>query len=141
MALSISAMRSSLNSSTMMEGLVDMKYWPILHGNKWEESTFDLTWLLGMGRKKFAIDVFFSMYVYADAKDTNVNLLYVRQTFPRLGRGNVIFRVQEYFFLREGTQKVSRVLQCLLYNPPPFVAENANVFLAANLQSATTGKA
>lgn len=71
---SLAERRSALNSSQLWGALESLGGWPILGSG---QSGLGLSALLGSSRRDFAHEVFFSLYVYADAKDTEHNVLYV----------------------------------------------------------------
>uniref|UniRef100_A0A0K0FDW3 Phosphate-regulating neutral endopeptidase (inferred by orthology to a human protein) n=1 Tax=Strongyloides venezuelensis TaxID=75913 RepID=A0A0K0FDW3_STRVS len=66
--------------------------WPLLFPNGVDGNTsleeLDLTQLLATIRNEYGVEVFFTVYVYADAKDTTKNILSVDQTILSLGRGS-----------------------------------------------------
>jgi hypothetical protein len=66
-----------LKTSALLTALEDLGFWPLLHGDKWQQKKFDMTDMLGKTRRLYGNEVFFSIYVYADAKNTSKNTLYV----------------------------------------------------------------
>uniref|UniRef100_A0A0N4ZHP9 Neprilysin n=1 Tax=Parastrongyloides trichosuri TaxID=131310 RepID=A0A0N4ZHP9_PARTI len=66
--------------------------WPLLYPEEWKnediDNKLDLTKLLATIRNEYGVEVFFTVYVYADAKDTTKNILSVDQSSLSLGRGS-----------------------------------------------------
>ncbi|VDL73866.1 unnamed protein product [Nippostrongylus brasiliensis] len=75
-----------LGTSLLFETLSDLGYWPLLQST-WQREKFDLTDLMGIARRDYGAESFFQIYIYADAKNTSRNTLFVDQTSLSLGRG------------------------------------------------------
>ncbi|VDM92568.1 unnamed protein product, partial [Litomosoides sigmodontis] len=79
----------SLKSSQLLSALRQLATWPLLHdNNNWDDNSFDLTYVLASTRRYFGSETFFQIYVYADAKNTTRNVLYLDQGTLGLGRGS-----------------------------------------------------
>ncbi|CAD6193961.1 unnamed protein product [Caenorhabditis auriculariae] len=76
-----------LKSRLLFDTLEELGRWPLLQKN-WDQSKFDLTDLLMNIRHDYGVDIFFQIYVYADAKNTSRNTLFVDQGILTLGRGS-----------------------------------------------------
>ncbi|KAK0393533.1 hypothetical protein QR680_000260 [Steinernema hermaphroditum] len=72
----------------LQKGFEDIGYWPMLHPDKWAKEKFNMTELLAQTRRQYGNEVFFQIYVYADAKNTKQNRLYIDQGVLGLGRGS-----------------------------------------------------
>ncbi|VDK55333.1 unnamed protein product [Anisakis simplex] len=68
-------------SRQLLSALDSLGNWPLLTPNAWNRSAFDLTSLLAMAKRNYGNEIFFQVYVYADAKNTTKNTLYVRFLF------------------------------------------------------------
>lgn len=60
-----------------MSALESLGGWPLIGTDLWNNETFDLTSLLAAARRNYGNEIFFQVYVYADAKNTTKNTLYV----------------------------------------------------------------
>ncbi|VBB25341.1 unnamed protein product [Acanthocheilonema viteae] len=79
----------SVKSSQLLSSLRQLAKWPLLdNNNEWDENSFDLTYILASSRRYFGNEIFFQIYVYADAKNTTRNILYLDQGALGLGRGS-----------------------------------------------------
>ncbi|KRX48557.1 Neprilysin-2 [Trichinella murrelli] len=75
---------NALKSTNMIKVLELFGGWPILKPN-WNSRSIDLTEIIGQMRGMYSLDVFFSLYVYADAKNTTRNILTIHQGSLGLG--------------------------------------------------------
>ncbi|VDP00663.1 unnamed protein product [Soboliphyme baturini] len=75
---------NEVKSKHIIEIIRKVGGWPMLHGN-WSKDSFDLTELLGKIRRDYSLDIFFTLYVYADAKNTTANILSIHQGSLGLG--------------------------------------------------------
>uniref|UniRef100_A0A0R3RHK8 Neprilysin-2 n=1 Tax=Elaeophora elaphi TaxID=1147741 RepID=A0A0R3RHK8_9BILA len=79
----------SVKSSQLLSSLRQLAKWPLLDNNSdWNDNSFDLTNILASSRRYFGSEIFFQIYVYADAKNTTRNILYLDQGALGLGRGS-----------------------------------------------------
>ncbi|KAK6104828.1 Peptidase M13 family protein [Brugia pahangi] len=83
----------SVKSSQLLKSLRQLAKWPLLDNNNnnnknWNENLFNLTNILASSRRYFGNEIFFQIYVYADAKNTTRNILYLDQGALGLGRGS-----------------------------------------------------
>lgn len=79
----------SIKASQLLAALHELGKWPLLDGNdSWDENSFNLTYLLASSRRSFGSEIFYQVYVYADAKNTTRNTLYIDQGSLGLGRGS-----------------------------------------------------
>lgn len=62
----------------LLDALNLLAKWPLLESGTWDRSAFDFTLLLAAARRDFGNEIFFQVYVYADAKNTTKNTLYVK---------------------------------------------------------------
>ncbi|VDN52138.1 unnamed protein product [Dracunculus medinensis] len=72
----------------LLDALNLLAKWPLLESGTWDRSAFDFTLLLAAARRDFGNEIFFQVYVYADAKNTTKNTLYIDQGVLGLGRGS-----------------------------------------------------
>uniref|UniRef100_A0A183GS20 Neprilysin n=1 Tax=Heligmosomoides polygyrus TaxID=6339 RepID=A0A183GS20_HELPZ len=70
----------------LFETLSELGDWPLLQPT-WKKENFDLTALMGISRRDYGTESFFQIYIYADAKNTSRNTLFVDQASLSLGRG------------------------------------------------------
>ncbi|XGW09237.1 hypothetical protein V3C99_011498 [Haemonchus contortus] len=75
-----------LKTSLLFETLSELGSWPLLQ-TSWQRDTFDLTDLMAIARRDYGAESFFQIYIYADAKNTSRNTLFVDQASLSLGRG------------------------------------------------------
>ncbi|KHJ47677.1 peptidase family M13 [Trichuris suis] len=75
---------NALKSEKIINVLKSLGGWPILESS-WLERDIDLTEIIGKMRGYYSLDVFVSMYVYADAKNTTRNILTIHQGSLGLG--------------------------------------------------------
>jgi hypothetical protein len=66
-----------LKTTALLNALDELGGWPLLHPNRWNSTGFDITRLLAAVRRSYGNEIFFQIYVYADAKNTTRNMLYV----------------------------------------------------------------
>lgn len=78
----------TLKSRQLLSALNSMGSWPLLDPESWNRSTFDFTTLLASARRNYGNEIFFQVYVYADARNTTKNTLYIDQGMLGLGRGS-----------------------------------------------------
>ncbi|VDM97134.1 unnamed protein product [Thelazia callipaeda] len=79
----------SIKSSQLLHALQQLGKWPLLNGkDDWDEKSFNFTSVLASSRRSFGNEIFFQVYVYADAKNTTRNTLYMDQGMLGLGRGS-----------------------------------------------------
>ncbi|TMS33410.1 hypothetical protein L596_001154 [Steinernema carpocapsae] len=78
----------NMKTVPLQKGFEDIGYWPMLHPDKWTNDKFNITELLATTRRQYGNEVFFQIYVYADAKNTKKNTLYIDQGVLGLGRGS-----------------------------------------------------
>ncbi|CAJ0933286.1 unnamed protein product, partial [Mesorhabditis belari] len=97
-----------LHSSLLLTAVDELGGWPMLSGKE-ARSDFDLkegneksheflTELLASSRKHYGTDIFFQIYVYADAKNTSRNTIFVDQGSLSLGRGSKDYYLNETMF-------------------------------------------
>ncbi|CDW57428.1 Peptidase family M13 containing protein [Trichuris trichiura] len=75
---------NALKSEKIIKVLKSLGGWPILE-TSWQQMDVDLTEIIGKMRGYYSLDVFVSMYVYADAKNTTRNILTIHQGSLGLG--------------------------------------------------------
>ncbi|VDM56365.1 unnamed protein product [Angiostrongylus costaricensis] len=75
-----------LKTSLLFETLTELGYWPLLQSD-WNKEKFQLTDLAALARRDYGVESFFQVYIYADAKNTSRNTLFVDQASLSLGRG------------------------------------------------------
>ena len=86
--------RNEKKSEDLRDAIKSLGGWPLLGS----PSSVSLTQLLGNSRREFGHEVFLSLYVYADAKDTQHNVLYIDQGSLALGRGSRDYYLNETLF-------------------------------------------
>uniref|UniRef100_A0A5S6Q7J6 Peptidase M13 N-terminal domain-containing protein n=1 Tax=Trichuris muris TaxID=70415 RepID=A0A5S6Q7J6_TRIMR len=75
---------NAMKSEKMIDVLKSFGGWPVLESN-WRGENVDLTEVIGKMRGYYSLDVFVSLYVYADAKNTTQNILTIHQGSLGLG--------------------------------------------------------
>ncbi|CAJ0584866.1 unnamed protein product, partial [Mesorhabditis spiculigera] len=94
-----------LGSSLLLDAINELGGWPMLTGKDTAADTQNgstkhdfLTSLLAVSRKHFGSDLFFQIYVYADAKNTTRNMITVDQSSLTLGRGSRDYYLNDTMF-------------------------------------------
>jgi hypothetical protein len=73
-----------LRSGPLLTTLEELGYWPILHGEKWQQKQFNITDLLAKILRMHGNNILFSIYVWADPKNFSWNILQVTNFFLRM---------------------------------------------------------
>uniref|UniRef100_A0A0K0E662 Neprilysin n=1 Tax=Strongyloides stercoralis TaxID=6248 RepID=A0A0K0E662_STRER len=85
-----------------LKEIKELGNWPLLFPNGLDNNqpldNIDLTKLLATIRNKYGVEVFFTVYVYADAKDTTKNVLSIDQSTLSLGRGSRDYYLNKTMF-------------------------------------------
>ncbi|VDM29993.1 unnamed protein product, partial [Toxocara canis] len=100
----------------LLSALDSLGSWPLLGPETWNRSAFDLTALLASARRNYGNEIFFQVYVYADAKNTTKNTLYIDQGMLSLGRGSRDYYLNSTVFANhlEAFKKYQREIVKLL---------------------------
>uniref|UniRef100_A0A915CCL5 Peptidase family M13 n=2 Tax=Parascaris univalens TaxID=6257 RepID=A0A915CCL5_PARUN len=106
----------SLKSTQLLSALESLGGWPLIELGLWNNETFDLTSLLAAARRNYGNEIFFQVYVYADAKNTTKNTLYIDQGMLSLGRGSRDYYLNKTMFTNhlEAYKKYQREVAKLL---------------------------
>uniref|UniRef100_A0A913IE97 Neprilysin n=1 Tax=Strongyloides stercoralis TaxID=6248 RepID=A0A913IE97_STRER len=80
----------------LLKSLESYGFWPIIHGNKWKQSQFDLTELLINLIQSRSIDVFLELYVSQDSKNVTRRMLHIDQGSLGLGSNS-----RDYYLNKE----------------------------------------
>uniref|UniRef100_A0A1I7VFX0 Peptidase_M13_N domain-containing protein n=3 Tax=Loa loa TaxID=7209 RepID=A0A1I7VFX0_LOALO len=92
----------SVKSSQLLSSLRQLANWPLLdNNNEWDGNSFNLTYILASSRRYFGNEIFFQIYVYADAKNTTRNILYLDQGALGLGRGSRDYYLNTTMFAKQ----------------------------------------
>lgn len=69
----------------LIESIKEMNYWPIVHNETWDRSSYNLTELLIYLGNTRAMDVFFDLYISPDQRNVSSRLIHIDQGTLGLG--------------------------------------------------------
>uniref|UniRef100_A0A0N5CGX8 Neprilysin n=1 Tax=Strongyloides papillosus TaxID=174720 RepID=A0A0N5CGX8_STREA len=104
----------------LLKSLESYGFWPIIHGDKWKQSQFDLTELLINLVQSRSIDVFLELYVSQDSKNVTRRMLHMDQGNLGLGANS-----RDYYLNKDKYAKQINAYRKFMINKISLLAQDS----------------
>lgn len=111
----------------LLNKLEEFGYWPILHGNKWNNNSYNLTNLLAKTAKSRNINTFIEFSISLDLKNISQRLIYLDQ--GSLGLGN---SARDYYLNTTRYKKQIDAYKLYIKKIVILLAQDANITFKVN---------
>uniref|UniRef100_A0A0K0FE70 Neprilysin-1 (inferred by orthology to a C. elegans protein) n=1 Tax=Strongyloides venezuelensis TaxID=75913 RepID=A0A0K0FE70_STRVS len=104
----------------LLKSLESYGFWPIIHGDKWKQSQFDLTELLINLVQSRSIDIFLELYVSQDSKNVTRRMLHMDQGNLGLGANS-----RDYYLNKDKYAKQINAYRKFIINKISLLAQDS----------------